>query len=295
MIDRYTIRYFLAVIDHGNFSRAAAHCHVSQPTLSVGILKLERHLGHTLFQRTNRRVELTVAGARFAVHARRVEAEFNQAERSVREVAAQITIRVGILSTIPTRWHEALVGALRPTLPTERVEFVEARERDILDQLGRGRTDIALTIVGSDNDRFLAEPLFTERYALAMSLDHPLASEQTVEAESLADNVMIVRRNCEGLAATSRHFTAHGVRPFFAAKTTNDDRALALVRSGLGITVMPRSFMRPDIAMPLLAGFALTRTVGLLLAPHVDAAEMRATSAYGAIAGCVRQLSMAIR
>jgi DNA-binding transcriptional LysR family regulator len=291
MIDRYTIRYFLAVIDHGNFSKAAAHCHVSQPTLSVGIAKLERHLGQTLFQRSNRRVELTVAGARFAVHARRVEAEFNHAERSVREVASQVTIRLGILSTIPTRWHEALVEALRPAVSTERVEFVEARERDVLDQLSRGRTDLALTIVRADNDRFLCEPLFTEDYALAMSLDHPQAGERSVAPGTLADNVMIARRNCEALAETSRHFTAHGVRPFFAAKTNNDDRALALVRAGLGITVMPRSFWQADIAMPSLSGLALTRTIGLLLAPHVDAAEMRALSIYCTIARRVRALA----
>ena len=75
MIDRYHLRYFLAVIDQGNFSKAAATCNVSQPTLSVGIAKIEKMLGQTLFLRTNRRVELTDAGARLASHARRIEAE----------------------------------------------------------------------------------------------------------------------------------------------------------------------------------------------------------------------------
>lgn len=292
MIDRYTIRYFLAVIDHGNFSKAAAQCNVSQPTLSIGIAKLERELGRELFQRTNRRVELTVAGARFAVHARRVEAEFNQAERSVLDTHGQTTVRLGILATVPTGWHEALAGALRPIQKAERVEFVEAREREILDQLGRGRIDMALTLVREDNDRFLTEPLFTEGYALAMSVDHPLAKERVVMAESLSDNVMIARRSCEALADVSRHFTSRGVRPFFAAKTSNDDRALALVRAGLGITVMPTSFAGSDIAMPRLAGFSLTRTIGVLLAPHVDTAHMRGSSTYGALVATVRALSL---
>ncbi len=82
MIDRYLLRYFLAVMDEGNFTRAAAHCRVSQPTLSVGIAKLESMVGTPLFNRTNSRVELTTAGARFAQHARRIEAEFAAAERS---------------------------------------------------------------------------------------------------------------------------------------------------------------------------------------------------------------------
>lgn len=290
MIDRYTIRYFLAVIDHGNFSKAAAQCHVSQPTLSVGIAKLERELGRELFQRSNRRVELTIAGARFAVHARKVEAEFNQAERSVLDTHGQATIRLGMLASIPTRWHATLVEAFRAHQDTERVEFVEARERELLDQLSRGRIDMALTLVRSDNNRFEAEPLFTEGYALAMSLDHRLANEVTISAEALADNVMIARRSCEALADTSRHFTSRGVRPFFAAKTNNDDRALALVRAGLGITVMPNCFACPDIAMPELTGFTLTRTIGVLVAPHVDTTRIRGSFTHGALVESVHNL-----
>jgi DNA-binding transcriptional LysR family regulator len=66
-------------MDQGNFSRAAQQCRISQPTLSVGIAKLESLVGHMLFQRTNRRVELTTHGATFALHARRIEAEFAKA------------------------------------------------------------------------------------------------------------------------------------------------------------------------------------------------------------------------
>lgn len=291
MIDRYAIRYLLAVIDHGNFSKAAAQCNVSQPTLSVGIAKLERILGRKLFQRTSKRVELTVSGAHFAVHARRIEAEFAQAERSVLDTTMQATIRLGILNTIPTLWHEALVRAFRPFASSERVEFVETRERDILDQLSRGRTDLALTIIRDDNDRFVSRPLVEEGYALAMSLDHPLAREEIISADALADNVMIARRNCEALADTSRHFTSRGVRPFFAAKTNNDDRALALVRSGLGVTVMPASFACPDIAMPRLAGFALTRTIGILFAPHIDATQIESTATHAAIIATISALA----
>ena len=82
MIDRYLLRYFLAVIDQGSFSKAAVHCNVSQPTLSIGIAKLERLLTRPLFLRSNRRVQLTEAGVQFAVHARRIESEFNLAERA---------------------------------------------------------------------------------------------------------------------------------------------------------------------------------------------------------------------
>ena len=271
MMDRYLLRYFLAVIDQGNFSKAAAQCNVSQPTLSAGIAKLEAMLGYKLFHRTNRRVELTVAGASLAHHARRIEAEFLAAERDIQGVSPVSTLRLGILTTIPGGWIEEYALRLKSAAFDERVELVEGRERDLLERLMRGRIDAALTILRRNDARFRAEPLFTEGYSLAMSASHPLAREEIIDGACLADNPMIVRRHCELLSETSRYFTARGVRPFFPARTTNDDQALRMVRAGLGVTVMPDSFHLQGVARPRLADFPYNREIGLLFAPHADA------------------------
>lgn len=285
MIDRYLLRYFLSVIDQGNFSKAAAACNVSQPTLSVGIAKLERETGRALFHRTNRRVELTEAGVRLAAHARRIEAEFAIAEREVRGTTTQTTVRLGLLPTLPGIWIEDFLARLDPA--EERVELVEGRERELLERLARGRIDVALTLIRRDQDRFAAEPLFREGYALAMPAAHPLAGREQIAAEELADNIMIVRRQCEVLAETSRHFTARGVRPFFAARTTSDERALALVRAGLGITVMPEGFRAEGVVRPRLADFTPEREVGLLYSAHVNPARLRAGGVLQALTEAV--------
>lgn len=264
MIDRYLLRYFLAVIDQGNFSKAAAHCNVSQPTLSIGIAKLERLLARQLFLRTNRRVQLTEAGVQFAVHARRIESEFNLAERAAGSEVERTIFRLGTLASIPTGWISAFAARFARDATAERIELIEGRERDLLEGLARGRIDAALTIVRPDNGRFASEALLTEGYALALPSHHPLASEKSIEPGALADNMMIVRRHCEVLPETSRHFTSHGVRPFFTARTTNDDRALALVGAGMGVTVMPDGFAATGVTRPRLAGFDLQRTIGIL-------------------------------
>src|SRR3546814_11619706 len=100
MIERYLLRYFLAVVDQGNFSRAAAHCLVSQPTLSVGIAKLEQAVGAPLFLRSNQRVELTEAGARLLTHARRIEREFNLAEMAGEKAEQAPVLRLGVLLSL---------------------------------------------------------------------------------------------------------------------------------------------------------------------------------------------------
>lgn len=271
MIDRYLLRYFLAVLDHGNFSRAAASCNVSQPTLSAGIAKLEAHLKRTLFHRSNRRVELTEAGAALARHARRIETEFLTAEREVGDAQDQPMLRLGLLASIPGEWVEHYVERLRAAGIGERVELVGGRERDLMERLTRGRIDAALTLLRPGQDGLTRESLFSEGYSLAMAAHHPMAGETVIEGERLADNPMIVRRHCELLSDTSRWFTARGVRPFFPARTTSDDQALRLVRAGLGVTVMPDCFRARGVVRPMLAGFPFTREVGLLFAPHADA------------------------
>jgi DNA-binding transcriptional LysR family regulator len=283
MIDRYPLRYFLAVIDAGNFSKAAMQCNVSQPTLSVGIAKLERELGQPLFHRTNRRVELTAAGARFATHARRIEAEFALAEHAVRETTPRTTLRLGVLVTIPIRWIADFVARMGPELSHQPVEIVEARERDLIERLSRGRIDVALSIVRPDADRFAAETLFSEGYSLAMSSNHRLAGKPIIAAEELADNTMIVRRNCELLSDTSRYFTARGVRPFFPARTFSDERAIAYVRAGLGVTVMPDCFHAEGVARPRLADFPHMRAIGLLYGQHVDRTRLREEQAISTL------------
>lgn len=264
MIDRYLLRYFLAVVDQGNFSRAALHCRVAQPTLSVGIAKLERLLTRMLFHRTNRRVELTAAGTLFAVHARRIEAEFAAAERAVQDAVPSALVRLGIVSTLPSAWIEAALVAVRRAGATDRLEIVEGRARDLRPKLERGGIDAFLGDVGQDPR---ATVLFEDCYALALPADHALAGRDSVGAEDVAGEPMIVRRHCEALADVSRFFTLRGVRPFMAARTVNDDRAVAYVRAGLGITVIPRSFAVAGIAMPALAGFDATRTIGVLADP----------------------------
>ncbi|RIX99659.1 LysR family transcriptional regulator [Aureimonas flava] len=287
MIDRYHLRYFLAVVDTGNFSRAAAACNVSQPTLSVGIAKLERGLGRALFHRTNRRVELTEAGAGLLAHARAIEAGFAAAEREAAGTVPVRTTRLGVLATTPRRWIEAFLARRRTDPGAERVEIVEGSERDLRARLSRGRIDMALTILRDPAERAAARPLLSEGYSLALGASHPLAGRGALTAEDLVHEPMIVRRHCELLSETSRFFTARGIRPFFPARTTSDDMALAYVRAGLGITVMPDGFREAGVARVPLADFAFRRELGLVFAPHADARALGTDPVADALAEAI--------
>lgn len=264
MIDRHMLRYFLAVVDHGTFTAAARHCQVSQPALSESIAKLEQRLGRVLLSRDNRRVEVTAAGVKFAAHARRIETEFLEAEREAYEARPVLRLRLGLATSLPPHW---LVVALRAACQAgdEQLELVEARARDLLALLDRGRIDAA--IGPRTGDAAPGQILWTEGYGLALASTHRLAGQSIITAEQVASETMFVRRDCEVLTEVSRYFTSRGVRPFMSARTISEERAIAYVQAGVGVTVMPFSFKVPEIEIVPLAGFGFSRTVGLLVDP----------------------------
>lgn len=277
-MDRYLLRYFLAVAELGSFSKAAQRVSVTQPTLSVGIAKLEAELGARLFERTTRRVSLTPAGSRFLTRARAISHEYEAALRDVAQAPKQKRVRAGVLATIPARDLEKLVALHARHGAGEALELLDSTERDIANRLSDGRLDVAVTILRPSFESFARETLRSEPYVLFVGEGHRLAGAESVEGGELAGETMIVRRQCEGLPEISRYFTNRDVRPSFSLRTLSDDRALSMVAAGLGITVAPLSFKKPGLSAIRLNGFDLTRDIGLVFSDR--ARDQGAPSAF---------------
>ncbi len=271
-MDRYLLRYFLAVAELGSFSKAAARVSVTQPTLSIGIAKLEAELGARLFERTTRRVSLTPAGSRFLTHARAIAQEYEAAQRAVAQAPQHKRVRAGVLATIPARDLEKLVALHAKHAEGEALELLDSTERDIANRLSDGRLDLAITILRPSFESFAREPLRVEPYVLFVGDSHRLAGADSVDGGALAGETMIVRRQCEGLPEISRYFTGRDVRPSFSLRTLSDDRALSMVAAGLGITVAPLSFKRAGLHAVKLNGLDLQREVGLVFADRLRGA-----------------------
>jgi DNA-binding transcriptional LysR family regulator len=257
------------VAELGSFSKAAARTSVTQPTLSVGIAKLESEVGARLFERTTRRVSLTPAGSKFLQHARRITQEYEAALRDVSETPQLKRVRAGILSTIPARDLERVVAQHARNAGGEALEILDSTERDIANRLSDGRIDVAITILRPGLESFAQEELRNEPYVLVVAANHKLSGVESIEGGELAGETMIVRRQCEGLPEISRYFTNRDVRPSFSLRTLSDDRAMSMVAAGLGVTVAPSSFKRPGLALVNLAGFELRREVGLVFSDRM--------------------------
>lgn len=267
MVELYLIRYFIAVIEAGGFTKAASSLNITQPTLSAGIRKLEEGLGVTLFERSGRRVFLTPAGSRFLVRAREIMQLCNLAVREAADTEQPAVARLGVLVTIPATLAARLVAAVGRSPTALPLELVEGTEQELANRLKDGSLDFALTLDRGENAGLAVSRQYEEGYTLALSARHPLAGATALSAEDVMHEPMIVRQRCEVLSETSRHFTDRNVRPRFTFRSPNDERVLELVGAGLGMTVMPDSYIHPEVARVPMTGFDFRRRIVLLRSP----------------------------
>jgi DNA-binding transcriptional LysR family regulator len=267
MFELYQLRYFLAVVETGSFTKASKRVRVAQPTLSAGIQKLEAALSVRLFDRSSRRVFLTSAGTRFVERARSILSEVQAAQVELAEVQqAKEVLHVGVLITIAASAVQRLVRDFLRAQPGTVLELFEGSERELKTRLADEQLDLALTIARPEQ-RGGSELLYEEGYALAIASHHPLAKKSTVQVGELADEPTIVRTRCELLSETSRFFTRHNVRPRLVYRTEQDERALAMVGAGLGITVMPEHYAGRGVTRIPLSGFVERRQIALVHGP----------------------------
>ncbi|MBL4802167.1 MAG: LysR family transcriptional regulator [Emcibacter sp.] len=267
MIEIYQLKYFLAVVETGSFTKAAERVYVTQPTLSAGIKKLESNLDTRLFDRSSKRVFLTENGTRFVERAKGVLHQLNLAEAAMKTEDTPKLLRLGVLMTIPS---QSIRQILQPFTRQESgliTELFEGTEQEILNRMDEGRIDLALTILrpGAKNKSI---SLYHEAYSVAIASHHPLAKVKSITPTDLANEPTIVRSRCEVLSETSRFFTDHNVRPRLVYRTAQDERALAMVAAGVGFTTMPDHYHAEGVARVPLKGYNLDREIGFILSAH---------------------------
>ncbi|WP_374632896.1 LysR family transcriptional regulator [Ferrovibrio sp.] len=261
------IRYFLAVVETGSFTKAAERANVSQPTLSAGIKRLEEDLGAVLLDRGGRGALLTPAGARFLPRARVLMSEWTAARRELRlPKPARQRLRLGHMLGLPPRGLSGLLGGFMAAHPDVAIETLEAPAPTLRRRLELGRIDAALTLLdgGQGDQQSLA--LLRQRYRLALPLQHPLAHRASVKLNELHDQAFVIRPQAEVMPASEKLFNSNGVRPRIVGRAESDAALLALVEAGLGLAVLPSWLLdgaRERVANLPLAELRVSHSIGL--------------------------------
>lgn len=236
------LRYVIAVARTANFSRAAEQCHVSQPSLSQQIQKLEEELGERIFDRMKRAVRLTPAGEAFLRRAVRILEEADAAKREATD-AHELrcgTIAIGVLPTLAPYLLPEVIAQFTGKFPGIQILVHEDTTDQLLKLLHRYEIDLALASQPIEDARLEVRHLFSEELLLALPQGHPLTRKRAVGIADLMGESLIVMKEGHCLGDQVLGFCdRRNVRAIISFRSSQLETIQALVSSGLGISLIP--------------------------------------------------------
>jgi LysR family transcriptional regulator, hydrogen peroxide-inducible genes activator len=241
-MDIHHIRYFLAVCEIRNFTRAAEKCNVTQPALSRAIQQLEDEVGGLLFRRERNLTHITDLGALLRPRFQQVLDELT----GVRQEASRFLclkdahLKVGIMCTIGPRRFTGLLTDFNMRHKGIQLQLVEGVPSRLSQLLEVGEIDVAI-MSSSENfpERFDVTPLFRERFMLAFPTGHRLTQHEAVPISAIDGEIYLRRVNCEYWDHLSHLCVERGVKLRISYSSEREDWIQNMVAGGLGICFLP--------------------------------------------------------
>jgi LysR family hydrogen peroxide-inducible transcriptional activator len=241
-MELHQIRYFLALCEELNFTRAAERCAVAQSSLTRAIKALETELGGALFHRERANTHLSKLGEKVKPFLDQAYGHVQGARRQAQDfMRAQTTsLRLGLMRTIAPAQLVALVTAMRTRHPDVVLQVTDDGAQALQDRLLAGELDAAIYALpglGADA-RFDHLPLYREPFMVVLKAAHRLARRGAVRIQDLSGEPYLWRVHCEYEAATDAIFAHPGIGPT-AFRSDRDEWILAMAAAGLGFGLMP--------------------------------------------------------
>jgi DNA-binding transcriptional LysR family regulator len=249
------VEYFVAVVEAGSITQAAANLYLAQPSLSHQITTLEKELGGSLFERLPRGLRLTPAGRAFLVEAKRIVSDVNRARRAVQsvtegvlgelEISTVTSLAVGIIPSVARSWRET-----HPKMSLRLYEYTHASrlEESLLNGVGDfGFGPIPRFPMGEVID------VGAEEFMFVLPADDPLAGQSAVDPGELAERPWVLYDATHGLSTVvTTVCSAYGFAPAGAVRTSQVETAARLAAAGLGPALLPANVVPPNIGALVL-------------------------------------------
>jgi DNA-binding transcriptional LysR family regulator len=240
-MEMHQIRYFLAVAETLNFTRAAEACHVAQPSLSQAIRKLEEELDGDLFRRERNRTHLTDLGREMhpllrqvfesAVAAKGLAASYKSTEHAPLRIGLSLTVSLDVIAP--------MLAELARAFPGLELHVIHAAAGEVMKALEAGEIELGIAAdLDADWDRLDHWPMFEEGFVL---LAPPEWDRAAVRLADIDENSVIARPYCETLAAHQTATTTGDLARRHGHEVSSDEDAAKLVGCGMGVAIVPES------------------------------------------------------
>ena len=239
------IRYFLAVAEEMNFTRAAEKLCIAQPPLSRQIQDLENELGTKLFNRSPHHIELTEAGEIFRQYGARILELSEKSVEDIREMdnGLQGTIYFsnveGHAPNLLAKW----IAEFQKEYPNVKYNLWNGNTDDIVSRIKKGLCDLAIIMTPFDPEGIDTFPVYEEPWVAIMPTDHPLAGEagDSIELKKLAPFDLVIPSRHSRLHEIEDWFAISGTKPKVRCYIAHTLSAYELTKQGVGIAIYPAS------------------------------------------------------
>jgi LysR family hydrogen peroxide-inducible transcriptional activator len=249
------LRYVVTLARERHFGRAAERCHVSQPTLSVAVKKLEDELGIPLFERSKNSIRVTETGKRIIEQSQRVLDQVGLIKDMAQDGKNQLNapLKVGAIYTIGPYLFPHLLPELRRGAPDMPLYIEENYTATLRQKLRQSELDAIIIALPFEEPEVVTLPLYDEPFVVLLPGGHPLTRHKSLTAEQLAKEQLLllgpghcfrdqVLEACLPLVeAVSRPGAASAKAPSLVTEGSSLETIRHMVASGLGITVLPLS------------------------------------------------------
>lgn len=272
------LRYIVAVAREKHFGRAAQACFVSQPTLSIGIKKIEEELGVIIFERGPGEVSLSPVGERIAAQAARTLEEAAAVKAIAEESGDPLAhpLRLGVIYTIGPYLLPQILPVLHRQAPNMRLLIQESYTATLRELLKQGKLDAVILSLPFEEPGMVIQPLYDEPFQVAMPAGHPWCQRDAIPPEDLGKEPVLLlgAGNCfrdqvlQVCPNLQRSESANGMQQTLEGSSLETIRYM--VASGVGMTIMPGTAagtMREENAMLCFRPFTAphpTRRVALV-------------------------------
>lgn len=235
------LEYLVALAETRHFGRAAERCHVSQPTLSAQLRKLEEFLGVALVERQPRRLALTAAGEAVVERARRMLRDADDIRSLARASQDPLagSLKVGLIPTLGPYLLPRVAPRIAKALPKLQLLLHEYQTAPLVERTLAGELDLAILALPADTKGLVTRPLFDEAFLVAMPGKHRLAARRQVRAADLEDEKLLLLEEGHCLRDQALEVCAHVGTEEQAFRATSLETLRQMVASGLGLTLLP--------------------------------------------------------
>jgi len=278
------LQYLVALAETRHFGRAAAHCHVSQPTLSAQLRKLEEYLGVALIERRPRKVALTAAGEAVLERARRMlqDAEDIRALAHASQDPLAGQLKVGLIPTLGPYLLPRVMPRFAQAMPKLSLLLHEYQTAPLVQRVLDGELDLAILALPADTRGLQTRSLFAEAFLVAMPETHPLASRRRLKTADLAGEKLLLLEEGHCLREHALEACARAGVEEQGFRATSLETLRQMVAAGAGITLLPRLAAEGPFATA--RGLAVRPFAPRAPARVIGAAWRRSTSRAAAIA-----------